>query len=132
MNYSEDLNEFNNFDKNYNKIINTFDDYILEARQYLYFRNQEIIWTENELELLFYTDADFQWSPSTIGDLNIGVGCIFNMLFNTMNKYFNPIIIFTKESMNELLLNPTATNEFYINSVNDGVTYNYNFNITLL
>ena len=128
MEYSDSLIEFNNFDKNYDKINNTFSDYVSDAESYLYFRNLKTNWSIEELEKLLYTHTTFAWHPSIIGDLYIGEGSIFNLLFNVMNQYFNPEVIFNRNGLNHVLTN--ESNEMNVSSVENGLTYKYDFRIT--
>jgi hypothetical protein len=132
MNYSESLTEFNNFDKKYDKTNNTYINYLLEAENYLYFRNLRTIFTIDELEILLYKPASFSWVASVIGKLHIGDGCIFNLLFNVMNQYFNPEVIFNKNGLDALLSNSKEPNEILVNSMIDCMTYTYDFVITLI
>jgi hypothetical protein len=128
MNYSESLTEFNNFDKNFDKINNTYDNYVSQAENYLYFRNLKTTWTMAELKKLLFDQSTFRWHPSIIGDLFIGTNSIFNLLFNEMNQYFNPEVIFNRNGLNHILIN--ESNEIHVASVENGLTYKYDFLIT--
>ena len=128
MNYSEFLIEFNEFDKNYDKINNTFDAYVTQAENYLYFRNLKTNWTMEELEKLLFRTVTLTWHPSIIGDLYIGQGSIFNVLFNILNQYFNPEVIFNHNGLNHILIG--ESNEIHVASVKNGLTYKYDFIIT--
>ncbi len=121
--------EFNNFDKNFDKVNNTFDAYVVQAKQYIYYRNLETDYTESELQTLLYTIFEFTWAPTTEGNLFIGEGCIFNILYNTMEQYFNPNVVFTKEMM-QPVLNSLLPYEIHVADIRDGVTYNYDFIIS--
>ena len=98
MNYPENLNLFNDFDKNYDKVNNNFATYLNSARSFIYFRNLQVIYTDADLEKILYLNFTF-----TIGT-TIFTGPIFNVLFNNINQYIeNPLIIFTKETMQPIL-----------------------------
>ena len=128
MDYSESLTEFNNFDKNFDKINNTYDDYVSQAENYLYFRNLKTTWTMAELKKLLFDQSTFTWHPSIIGDLHIGTGSIFNLLFNDMNQYFNPEVIFNRNGLNQVLTG--ESNEIQVRFASNGLTYKYDFVIT--
>ena len=128
MNYSESLTEFNNFDKNFDKINDTYDDYVSQAENYLYFRNLKTTWTMEELKKLLFDQSTFTWHPSIIGDLYIGDGSIFNLLFNDMNQYFNPEVIFNRNGLNHVLTG--ESNEIQVRFASNGLTYKYDFVIT--
>jgi hypothetical protein len=128
MNYSESLTEFNDFDKNFDKINNTYDDYVSQAENYLYFRNLKTTWTMAELKKLLFDQSTFTWHPSIIGDLYIGEGSIFNLLFNVLNQYFNPEVIFNRNGLNHILTG--ESNEIQVRFASNGLTYKYDFVIT--
>jgi hypothetical protein len=129
MDYSECLTEFNNFDKNFDKINNTYDAYVSQAENYLYFRNLKTTWTMAELKKLLFDQSTFTWHPSIIGDLFIGEGSIFNLLFNEMNQYFNPEVIFNRNGLNHILMG--ESNEIQVRFASNGLTYKYDFVITI-
>ncbi len=135
---TSDLEQFNNFDKTFDKVNNDFQTYLTNAKQHIYFRNLEVMYSEAEIEKLLFTSHNFQWAPTTQGDLNIGNGPVFNMLFNTMNQYFNPNSIFNRDIMISFIncLYPTdpliISSPYEVNVAENrgGTTYNYDFIIS--
>lgn len=125
MDYSECLTLFNNFDKNYDKENNVFATYLDEAKTFIYFRNLQTIYSEEDLYKLFYTDFTF-----TIGETTIS-GTIFNVIFNNINQYINPNVIFTKDTIQPVLngLLPCEIN--VVENKGDG-QINYDFIISLI
>ena len=126
---TDTFTEFNDFDKIFDKELHTYNDYVLQAQQYLYFRNLLNVWTVEELEIFLYKNANFTWNPLTEGDLFIANGCIFNILYNTMNTYFNPDVVFRREYLDNILMN--GFGDFHVVNIIDGTTYNYDFVIQM-
>ena len=121
---TSEFDEFNDFDKTFDKENNTFETYAEHARQFIYFRNLETIFYQSELEKLFYVDYSFSWEDPYV---EIGYGSIFNMLFNAMNQYFNPNAIFTKDNMKPILNNELPCHLHITEFKDGGLFYSYNF-----